>query len=71
MKSRRRLELLQATQCKDYHIRTLDVRFGSKADMSTTTAYVRFTPSSDSKRVKLDVRYGPKADIRLQHLKNI
>src|SRR4030095_5700389 len=48
------------------------VRFGSKADICTAPAHVRFTPNSDRESgfpqtvmcgAARDVRFGPKADI--------
>src|SRR5262249_8133477 len=41
-----------------------DVRFGSKADMCTAPAHVRFTPNSDIDCVFRHDRFGPIADIR-------
>src|SRR5262245_22163849 len=37
-------------------------RFGSKADICTASAHVRFTPNSDIDCVFRHVRFGPKAD---------
>jgi hypothetical protein len=43
-----------------------DVSFGSKADICSAKAHVRFTPESGRMGATGDVRFGPKADVELE-----
>ena len=47
------------------HRRGINVRFGSKADMSGAPGHVRFPPNSDIDCVSRHVCFGPEADIAL------
>src|SRR5262249_36140619 len=51
--------------CASQQIKSLNFRYGSKADIRAAKSHVRFTPESGHVQCSAvaDVRYGPKADI--------